>query len=93
LCSSAGFSNQKSKATKSSILHISASLLEKPDEQRILYPNSDHNLNRILLTFLKNSVLICFSDQKSQNNFLVGATANPPNYDYWKWSTDKGALF
>lgn len=29
----------------------------------------------------------------SSRHFLVGVTANPPNYDYWKWSTDKGALF
>ena len=28
----------------------------------------------------------------SRHHFLVGATANPPNYDDKKWSTDKGAL-
>jgi hypothetical protein len=29
----------------------------------------------------------------SSHHFLVGATANPPKYDAWKWSTDKVSFF
>ena len=44
---------------------------------------------RFLKKLFQKSALLSVAS----HHFLVGAAANPPNYDNWKWSTDKGALF
>jgi hypothetical protein len=46
------------------------------------------------MDFFRNHLIVNarFQLTISDHHFWVGATANPPKSDGWKWSTDKGAF-